>query len=33
MLELDDGNEGYTGIRIKVLGEHYSNLYFIDNVK
>ena len=31
MLELDDGQRGYTGIGFKILGNHYSNLYFVDN--
>jgi hypothetical protein len=31
MLKLDAGSDGRTGIGFKVLGKHYSNLYFIDN--
>jgi hypothetical protein len=31
MLELDNGQRGYTGIGFKILGNHYSNLYFIYN--
>ena len=30
-MELDNGQRGYTRIGVKILGNHYSNLYFIDN--